>query len=80
MMETTGDAEYDNNYEVAGDALEFILSWINNSIEITKLNVTTGKDNTMNIKFGSPIESNYSEKNYRWTVYLLINIITILQV
>lgn len=44
------------------DAVNFVLSWLNNAQEVTQLRVITGKDKTVAIKYGSSIELNWSGK------------------
>lgn len=58
MLNTGGLS--DNNAETLADAFEFVTTWIGNAVEITKLDVTVGKDNTICIKYGESIEKNRS--------------------
>ena len=44
------------------DAINFGLSWLNNSQKVTRLYVVTGKDKTMTLKYGTSIELNLSGK------------------
>lgn len=50
------------NVPVVLDTANFVLSWLNNSQEVTQLRVITGKDKTVAIKYGSSIELNLSGK------------------
>jgi len=58
MLNTGGLSE--NNAETIADAFEFVTTWIGNAVEITKLDVTVGNDNTISIKYGESIEKNRS--------------------
>ena len=63
MMDLSTDASNMlDNVPVALDAFSFACSWLENSVSITQLNVTTSKDDTMSIKYGSSIELNLSGK------------------
>jgi len=60
-MLQTGDLD-ENNIQTIGSAFEFINNWFGNMYEVTRLNVTVGNDDTVAIKYGTPIESGYSGK------------------
>ena len=60
-MLQTGDLD-ENNIQTIGSAFEFINNWLGNMYEVTRLNVTVGNDDTVAIKYGTPIESGYSGK------------------
>ncbi len=63
MMELSTDASNMlENVPVALDAFGFVCSWIENSVSITQLKVTTSEDNKMSIKYGSSIELGLSGK------------------
>lgn len=73
MMELSTDASNMlQNVPVALDAFSFACSWLENSVSITQLNVTTSKDNTMSIKYGSSIELDLSGKKTSLST-LLVN-------
>lgn len=44
------------------DAAGFVMNWVNNSQQITQLKVTTGKDKTIQIDYGSSFELSHSGK------------------
>lgn len=44
------------------DAAGFVMNWISNAQEITQLKVSTGKNNTMQIDYGSSFELGHSGK------------------
>ena len=50
------------NVPVLLDTAKFVLSWLNNSQEVTQLRVITGKDKTVAIKYGTSIELDLSGK------------------
>ena len=63
MLELDDDAEaLVNNTPVQLDAAQFIMSWINNSQEITYLHADINNKNQICIKYGEAIELYYSGK------------------
>lgn len=45
------------------DAIGFVLSWVCNSSEVTRIHVTEGTNGQMSIRYGTSIEQNRSGKN-----------------
>ena len=62
MLETENAEALVDGIPVALDAINFGLSWLNNMQEVTRLRVTSGKDKTVSIKYGEPIELDLSGK------------------
>lgn len=62
MLELDDSIEALADVPVLLDAAGFVLSFMTNSQEITKLNVVTGYNNAIVIKYGSPIELGHSGK------------------
>lgn len=50
------------NMATAFDAMDLVMSFVSNSMEVTRLHIYTNHDNEMAIKYGSSIELNYSGK------------------
>ncbi len=71
MLEIDDSAEAIVQVPAGLDALNFALSWITNSLEITKIHVTQGKNQKMTIQYGTPIELNVSGKKLSLSTLLV---------
>lgn len=50
------------SFNTTVDTIDFVLSWVCNSSEVTRIHVTEGTNGLMSIRYGTSIEQNHSGK------------------